>query len=479
MPNPEDLREIAPTAARGHNIVLVTPPSPAYIAPVLGGVLDTLRDGRRGLLLCPAAEVDEWGAVAYARAGASAGAAAGTPRIQVAHGTARAGRQLLAGGADLLIAAPDTASALLQRAALKAESLASLILAWPETWADEADDLLAPLMQDLPKESQRLIVTSAPERVQALVERYARKALTVGLSAPDTPAVAPAGPVRTVVVPWHRRVAALADLLEILDPASLVVWTADTTRHDEIGRAVPLAAPGIQVVTGDAPAAEVVVAFDLPTPDRLRQLLAAGEVILLVPPSASAYVDRIAAPCRPLRLPGALETATTAAGVRRAAVVRALEAGHPDHALLALAPLFERYDPAAVAAALFDLWTAADRNLPPPIPDIAATARVYLGLGKKDGVTVNDVVGTLTKEVRVERTKIGKIELRDAYTLIELPAQEAEAIARALNGTTIRRKRVTARIDRGRETTPRERGPGRGAGRPRTPAPSGRSPTRR
>jgi ATP-dependent RNA helicase DeaD len=87
------------------------------------------------------------------------------------------------------------------------------------------------------------------------------------------------------------------------------------------------------------------------------------------------------------------------------------------------------------------------------------------------------VVATLTKEVRVERTKIGKIELRDAFTLIELPAQDAEEIARALNGTTIRRKRVTARIDRGREAS-QDRGPGRGAGRPRS-APGSRSPTRR
>jgi hypothetical protein len=51
--------------------------------------------------------------------------------------------------------------------------------------------------------------------------------------------------------------------------------------------------------------------------------------------------------------------------------------------------------------------------------------------------------------VRVDRGKIGRVELRDAYTLVELPAQEAEPIARALTGTSIRRKRVTARVDRG------------------------------
>jgi ATP-dependent RNA helicase DeaD len=103
-----------------------------------------------------------------------------------------------------------------------------------------------------------------------------------------------------------------------------------------------------------------------------------------------------------------------------------------------------------VAAAVFDLWTmalAAPAISPPP--EVPATARIYVGVGRKDGATVNDLVAVLTKEVRVDRGKIGRVELRDAYSLVELPAQEAEAIARALSGATIRRKRVTARVDRG------------------------------
>jgi ATP-dependent RNA helicase DeaD len=74
---------------------------------------------------------------------------------------------------------------------------------------------------------------------------------------------------------------------------------------------------------------------------------------------------------------------------------------------------------------------------------------VYVGIGKKDGATVNDLVAALTKELRVERGKIGRVELRDAFALVELPAQDAERIAGELNGMTIRRRRVTARVDRG------------------------------
>jgi hypothetical protein len=49
----------------------------------------------------------------------------------------------------------------------------------------------------------------------------------------------------------------------------------------------------------------------------------------------------------------------------------------------------------------------------------------------------------------VDREKIGRVELRDAYSLVELPAQEVERVATSLNGVTIRRKRITARVDRG------------------------------
>jgi hypothetical protein len=156
-----------------------------------------------------------------------------------------------------------------------------------------------------------------------------------------------------------------------------------------------------------------------------------------------------------------------AASVQRASIIKAMEQGKPERALLTLAPLFERHDPAAVAAALFDLWNNSAPAAAQPVPDVPATSRIYVGLGKKDGATANDFVAVLTKELRFERGKIGRIELRDAYSLIEIPSQDAEKLAGALNGATVRRKRVTARVDRG-PTRPhhRENGP---SGRPVRP----------
>nr|MBA3658983.1 DbpA RNA binding domain-containing protein [Gemmatimonadales bacterium] len=434
------VRDATATAARGHSVVVTAPPSPAYAAPALAGVLSRLGAGAQGLLLCPASELGEWGALVQAL---SAGRGL---RVQVAYGAARALRRLRANDVDLLIADADTALTLLRRSALKVEGLAALVLAWPERWAD--DEALAPLMQDLPKDTQRLVLTTGGDQALAVVERYARKALSVGGLPTGSAPPLPTGPVRTVSVPWERRVAALADLVELLDPASLTVWTADCTHHDAIRGAIG-AEPGTQISSGEAEVADTIIAFDVPTPDRLRQLLAAGSVVLLVPPGTEDFVARLAEPRRTLRLPGLLDAVTSAAGARRATIARAIDESPAEPALLVLAPLFERHDPASVAAALYELWTRQGSGVPAPLPDIPATSKVFVGVGKKDGATVNDLVAVLTKDVRVERTKIGRVELKDSFALVELPAQDAERIAVALNGLTIRRRRVTARIDRG------------------------------
>ncbi|HJR16857.1 MAG TPA: DbpA RNA binding domain-containing protein [Gemmatimonadales bacterium] len=452
------VRETIPTAARGHNLVAATPPAPVYATPALAGVLARTGRGARALLLAPTGQLDEWGRVAHGLAGN------GGARVQVAHGTARAMRRLKADAVDLLIATPETALTLLSRSALSMDAVTSLFLAWPESW--ESEDSISPLMQDLSKEAQRIIYTASPDRVAALVERYARKAPTARAAGLER---GPTGPVRTVSVSWARRVTALAELVELLDPATMAIWTLDRSYHHAIAQAVGLNDPELRLVSGDAPQAETVVAFDLPTGERLQQLAAAGEVVMLVPPAAESYAARIANPRRPLQLAGMADRVATRAAAQRALITRAIENGAAERAILTLAPLFERHDPTAVAAALFALWSSsAPIEEPSRVPDIPATAKIYVGVGKKDGATANDLVAVLTKELRVERGKIGRIELRDAYSLVEIPAQDAEKVALALNGVTIRRRRVTARVDRGPSRPPRREGsgPGRPARRP-------------
>ena len=451
-PDAAAARDVAPTAARGHNLVAVTPPIPAYAAPALAGILSRMERGKPALILVPAVQLEEWGALI------SDLAQDATLSVQIGRGPSRAMRRLRGESLDVLVTTLETALQLVARSALRMETVGALVLAWPESLLDE--DSVMPLMQDLPREAQRVIYTAEPARVNTWVDRYARKALTVGTEPLEA---GPLGPVRTVATPWNRRAQALADVIELVDPASLVVWTADRGHHESIRRLIAGSQSDLQLAMGDAPAANTIIAFDLPARDRLEQLLGAGEVILLVPTGTESYVARIAAPRRPLQLPGPLDTARSAESLRRQEIQSMIESGQGSRALLTLAPLFERYDAPSVAAALFELWHGAAKAGPAPAsaPRPSETAKVYVGAGKKDGVTANDLVAVLTKELRFDRTQIGRIELRDGYSLIELPAEEAERLAGQLNGTTIRRKRVSARVDRGPTRPRREEGDAR------------------
>jgi ATP-dependent RNA helicase DeaD len=438
-------REAAPTAARGHNLIGVTPPAPVYATPAVAGALSRLGEGGRALLISPAAQIDEWGNLVHRLAEGS------ELRIHVARGLARALRLLRSDAIDVLVASLDTASALLARSALKLDSVTTLFLFWPESWPDE--DALTPLMQDLPKESQRIIYTADAGRVSAITERYAKKALTIGLSG----AQAPAGPVRTVSVGWRQRVPALADVLELLDPATLAIWTVDRSYHDAIARTIRIDPPDTELVTRDAVTASTIIAFDLPTGEQLRDLQVKGEVVLLVPPGTDGYVAGITGSRRPIQLSETLEAARTAEESQRASITQVIQSGRLERSVSVLAPLFERHDPVTVAAALLELLNTRPVETPTKAaPEANGTSKIFVGAGKKDGVTPNDLVAVLTKELRVDRQKIGRIELRDSFSLIEIPSGEAEQVARGLNGSTIRRRKVTARVDRGATRGPRK-----------------------
>ena len=329
----------------------------------------------------------------------------------------------------------------------------------PGRRAGTSEASLAPLMQDLPKEAQRIVCTAAAGAAADLVERYARRALTLG-AAPAGRAPAPVGPVRTVAVSWERRASALADLVELLDPASLTVWTADRARHAAIARALPLGRPrhpgghrrraqgrpGRRVRSADARSA--------PPAPRRRRRRAAG------PAGHRAYVERIASPRRPLRLPGLLDAVTTAAAARRAA--DRPRASRP-------ARRTERCSRSrrCSSATIRPRWRRRSTSCGPragtagraPVPDIPATAQVYVGVGKKDGATVNDLVAVLTKEVRVERGRSGGWSCGTPY---------AGGAAGAGGGAGRER---AERHDHPAEADHRAGGPGRPPRRPARPAP--------
>ncbi|MGH7524541.1 MAG: DbpA RNA binding domain-containing protein [Gemmatimonadales bacterium] len=451
-------REIVAAVARGGNVVAVLPPSPAWGDPIIATLLG---DGTGGpvLILAAPASVGEW-AVAV---GSMIETIARPLAVDVLREPHRATKSP-AHAADIVIASPVSALASHERSALRPDRFRAIVFAWPEYW--RADDAVAAILQDCSREAQRVVLTgrtTALDAANGLIERYARKAIIV--EAPVGDAGLGRAEIRSVTTSWAARPQITARLLDLLGRESVTIWTADTRDHQLIQRAMGSLPDGVHLTVQSAPDGGTVICYDLPTTVQLAAMGRAAEIAVLVPPGVEEYVSDLAPVCRPLSLDSPAMAIADHDAALRQQLVRVMERDENAAALYALAPLFEQWDPQRVAAALFSLWQKEKRELVTPgtaggespasarAPAAAPaprTATLWIGAGKRDEATVGDFVAVLVKEAGVDRSRIGRIELRDTFALVEVPAEQAEEIARRLAGVTIRKRRLMARVDRGR-----------------------------
>jgi ATP-dependent RNA helicase DeaD len=137
--------------------------------------------------------------------------------------------------------------------------------------------------------------------------------------------------------------------------------------------------------------------------------------------------------------------------------------------------LSERFDPMEIAAAA--LSVAFERTVPPePVsrgerPAGAARpqtwTRLFLSVGERDGVRPGDLLGAVAGESGIEGNHVGKIDIHDTYTLIDVDTSVAERVVKAVNGITIRGRSVRADFDRGSRSAAGRR-PAGGRSRDRT-----------
>jgi ATP-dependent RNA helicase DeaD len=130
---------------------------------------------------------------------------------------------------------------------------------------------------------------------------------------------------------------------------------------------------------------------------------------------------------------------------------------------LALEPLFKDYSPTEVAAAAVALLgrrppagkekaveEVEERPIEPTSgPPPKTWVRLFMAVGERDGVGPGDLLGAIAGEAGVEGSQVGKIEIRDNFSLVEVAPTVADKIIRSVNGTTIRGRAVRVDHDRG------------------------------
>ena len=439
---------LAAVAYRGSSLVVGAPPSPTYAVPALAGLLARVAEfpDLAALIIVPEEAFEPWSRVtgSFGRTGV---------RVVAARGPARATRHLTAGQCQVLLATPGLATELIRRGAVKPAALSAIMLVWPERWL--LPELELAITTELNKESQHIIVTADLVATAPLVERFAWKAPILGPLAANQ-LVAPAtGTARVVNTSWRDRVTTVARVIELLDPGPLTVWTADTSLHTELAGALESWNPSLGLAASGAfPEVGTVICVDLPTPDQLSQLGAGVDLVLLVPPGSDAYVRQWIGSPRPLVISDTLDSEDAQREQDRNAIRAALSAGPDRIGLATLAPLFERYDPVAIAAALHGMWRTTTRPVGPATQASSFDgpgARVWVSGGRKDRATNTDFTALLNRELAWDRNRVGRIDVRETFTLIECASEnDAKKVVEALAGRTIGQRRLAARIDRGR-----------------------------
>jgi ATP-dependent RNA helicase DeaD len=74
--------------------------------------------------------------------------------------------------------------------------------------------------------------------------------------------------------------------------------------------------------------------------------------------------------------------------------------------------------------------------------------RLFIGIGRRNGVRPQDLVGAITGETRLGARDIGAIQITDRFSLVEVPDSAADLVIRALQHSTIRGRRPTVRRER-------------------------------
>jgi ATP-dependent RNA helicase DeaD len=376
-------------------------------------------------------------------------------------------------------------------------------------------------MASTPKEAQRIIVTGELNRETSdFVERHVRRALSIPARAADAqqsgPPPLPTGTVAYAVSSEGDKVDVAGQMIATAAaPLTLVCRSerharrlAETLRNrgfavaDDAAANTENGAVRIVVGAGDNVSGADVLSYDVPfDAEALSARHGTGGTVLATPRELP-HLRRIAAEAnlalRPLGGTEAVRSTSELAlfrdRIRTAAREEDLEAQ-----VLVLAPLLDEMSAVEVAASLSALLrkqlSAAAAPSAPNAQQRGAPrsyVRLYVGLGEKDNIRPGDIVGAIAGEAGLSGDQVGKIEIRDSFSVVEVPSDAAERIIKSLNGTTVKGRSV--RVDYDRQGTPgakpprsagpggpsggRGGGPGRGTGGSRPPRPTDRGARR-
>ncbi len=416
----------------GKPLVTVGPPAAWTLAPVFAALPRDDEAGLRVLVLAP-----EPGDLLEA-----ARMLRRLPGFEPVHpltGTARATRLLGAGAVRTLLATPRDALKLLEHAALRSDQLHTLAVLWPEHVIAQGESAPLDAVLAETRVARRIFATTDDAPLKDFLERQARRAPVAVLGRPPA---TPVGVVRYAVVDDDRRTA-VRTALDTLNPARTLLWEPAADRYE---RWHELVEDPTVAVSGTVPAEErfdLAVAADFPTTELLGQLLArAHQVLVLARAPQLPYLQGAVRSLRPLHLGGAADRARERAHALRQGVRERIERGDAAADLMAIAPLFDEFDPALVAAAL----VRRPETPAAEAPAVAAWVRIQVNIGKRDRVRPADIVGALLNGVGLPKDHVGRVDIRDTFSVVDVRLEDSTRVLAEMSQLTVRGRPLAARV---------------------------------
>jgi len=100
---------------------------------------------------------------------------------------------------------------------------------------------------------------------------------------------------------------------------------------------------------------------------------------------------------------------------------------------------------AALMKMLLDKRSNSQSKSAPEFGDTGAQpgkVRFFINVGRKQNVKAKDIVKAVHEVSGLSSTSIGRIDVLDKFSFLEIPLEHAQEISEALEGTRIKGKRV-------------------------------------
>jgi ATP-dependent RNA helicase DeaD len=415
-------------------------------------------------------------------------------------------------GVQVVIGTPGRILDHLRRGSLKLDSVQSLVLDEADEMLDmgfeeEIEEILGKLSED---RQTSLFSATIPPRIAALGRRYLKNPTRVSIGSEKL--TVPQIKQTYYEVAPRAKLDALSRILDMEAPGAAIIFCRTKRDVDEIGEALMSRGYPAETLHGDLSQpmrdrvmrrfregqAELLVATDVAArgldiehvshvinfniPEDPEQYVhrigrtaragRTGDAITLVTPREMRWLREIERlihkKIKPARVPTAGDIAARRLEVTKEAIARALREGGLDPYLMAIEDLAADGDLAQVAAAALKLMMERDGSGSRPVVTAmdgdaaqgveAGMQRLFIDLGRKQGIRPSDIVGVIANEAGIPGSDIGAIDLYDNFTFVEVARAVAASVIEALQGTTLRGKEFRVDVARPREEAPTEAG---------------------